>query len=193
MGYRNYLNIVSKKDFKKVDEDFINKLKDEDGYVYIGDVLKAIGAKEIFELGKYSEEGYALECKPIKVRGYIKKSYDILKQYAKEHGYGFNIVTVDSLIEIIEKYHERTVQYWHKLLSDAPMESGQFGCTIKPEEKCMYYVQNLLNWEEFMTNINMNSLYSVQTSWKYEYEIYNLLHILKMVDWDKNLLIVTGH
>lgn len=192
MGYRNYLNIVSKKDFKKVNEDFIDSLRDKDGYLYAGDVFRAINRKEILELGKYSEEGYALEGKKVKLRGNIKKSYDILRQFCKDNEYGFNIVTQESLIELIKKYHERTVQYWHRLLSDASMPCGAFEST-KPEEKCIYYVNDLLTWNTHMINTKMEVPYSVQTTWKYEYELYNLLHILKKIDWKKELLFVTGY
>lgn len=192
MGYRNYLNIVSKKDFKKVNEDFIDSLRGKDGYLFAGDVLRVINCKEILELGKYSEEGYALECKKVKLRGNIKKSYDILRQFCKDNEYGFNIVTQESLIELIKKYHERTVQYWHRLLSDVPMSCGAFEST-KPEEKCIYYVNDLLTWNTHMINTKMEAPYSVQTTWKYEYELYNLLHILKKIDWEKELLFVTGY
>ena len=50
---------------------------------------------------------------------------------------------------------------------------------------------NELGWKDFMIDTSENR-YTLQTSWKYEFEKYNLLHCYKMIDWDKYYLCLIG-
>lgn len=65
MGYRHYLGIIKKEDFKKIDSIFIinNKNEDEDLDPIIHELLQKAGMQEVFELGKWSAEGGRLELK----------------------------------------------------------------------------------------------------------------------------------
>ena len=192
MGYRHYLNIVKKQDFLKINNEYIENLKDDEGYFYFGDIFKNINAEEICELGKYSDEGYNLETKHTDVIDDLKTTYYLLAKLAEERGYGFNILTKEDLIWIIEQYRDRTTKYWEKLVSDEPLET--YSKVLKtPEEKCKYYVEDLLHWKDFICNTNINLKWELQTTWKYEYEMFNLIHCLKMIDWDNYILILTGY
>ena len=77
---------------------------------------------------------------------------------------------------------KKNVKYWEMLLSDEPIETYD-SVETDPNKKCFRYVKDLLGWKDFMVDTSDNK-YTLQTSWKYEFEKYNLLHCYKMIDWD---------
>ncbi len=47
-------------------------------------------------------------------------------------------------------------------------------------------------WSEELIKNNADKKFTVTSSWKYEYSIFNLIHILKIMDWDKYNLVYYG-
>lgn len=187
MGYRHYLGIIDKETFKKIDDDFIKQNADEDGYWGIYSIVEKCG-KEIIELGKYSKEGSRLETKKQKISEDFLPAYNTLKKHCDNHEYGFNLLTKRDLEYLIRCYKIRTVRYWKRVLG---LIEDKFDYDKKtPEEKCKQYVQEKLNWRTFL--VNMKDPYKVQDCWLYEYELFNLVHCYKMIDWDKYCLIIYG-
>ena len=77
------------------------------------------------------------------------------------------------------------------LLSNEIQENG-LKVTDKPSEKCINYVKDLLAWKNFLLNTDKENKYCLQDSWKYEYEMFNIIHCYKTIDWDKYYLVLTG-
>lgn len=189
MGYRNYLSIIKKEDLKKIDADYIEKLKDEDGCLIITDLLERAGAVEIYELGKYSKEGAVLEQVKVELPEDLQKTYELIKQHADDHEYGFNVVTKDELIWCIKSYEKRVKD----ILTDYLEEKSKDEFDERSrEERLMEYVRDKLTWFEYYTNLKDDDKYHVQSTWFYEYGLFDLIHVLKMVNWDEYVLIVTG-
>lgn len=185
MGYRHYLAIVDKETFKKVDTDFIKQNADEEGYWGIYNFAEKYG-KEIIELGKYSKEGFKLESKKQKISEEFLPAYNALKNHCREHEYGFNLLTKRDLIFLIRCYKMRTVNNLKRMLG---IVEDKFNDNT-PEVKCKEYVKEKLNWSKYL--VDLKDPYKVQGTWLYEYELFNLIHCYKMIDWDKYCLIIYG-
>lgn len=192
MGYRNYLTVVKKDEFKKIDEKFLDSLKDDEGYLPVSSLLKKINGVEVYELGKYSDEGALLENIKTNIPEDLKPACEIIKKYADENEYGFNVLTKQELILCIESFKTRVYNILKNLLEEKT--SNKFDKRTR-EERLKSYVQDKLNWFEYYVDLKDETLeqkFKVQNTWFYEYGIFDLIHTLKMVDWEENILIVTG-
>ena len=188
MGYRNYLGIIKKENFKKIDLNTIESAKDNDGWCCIHHVLKQAGMQQIHELGKWSEEGRHLEDKKTKLSEELLPAFEIVSEFADNHEYGFNVLTEKDLLFVIRSYRMRTHKYLKKLLGFIPDKYDER--TV--EEKCRCYVREKLGWWKYSTNTKKESKFMIQDTWSYEYEMFNLLHNYKMIDWNEYLLVVWG-
>ena len=185
MGYRHYLAIIDKETFKNINEDFILRNSDEDGYWGIYDLAEKYGV-EIAELGKYSDEGFRLCDKKTKIPDEYLNAYNVIKEHCDNYEFGFNVLTKRDLIFLIRCYKMRTIKYWKSLLG---IIEDKFD-NNSPEVKCKNYVRSKLNWRKYLTD--EKNPYKVQDTWMYEYQMFNLLHCYKMIDWDKYVLIIYG-
>ena len=184
MGYRHCLHIIEKKKLNKLTSKQIKKMEEQSRY----DIWEKLGGQEILELGKYSDEGYELGQNGIKVNGILAEFRSIMYY---EGDTEFEFLEPEKLVWIAEKYLERTVKYWEMLLSNEIQEIG-LKVTDKPSEKCINYVKDLLTWKKFLLNTDKENKYCIQCSWKYEYEMFNIIHCYKTIDWDKYYLVLTG-
>lgn len=94
----------------------------------------------------------------------------------------FGVISKDQFKNLILACRQKIIQYLHEI--DAPG-----------------YVLRLINeWEfhlvnkdgDFYASINLDNKYLVSNSHSYESAIFNLLHIYKSVDWDKEVLVCVG-
>ena len=197
MGYRHYLYVFDKKDLKGLNTflteyKFLQNREDDSSRVSPIDIDKYLKAIELLELGNYSDEGFALCEVPRKVHGYsnvIKKIHTISRNWET----GFNILKREDLVWLIEKYKNRTVSYWKQMVGQEEVPSWYEDAQRTVEERCVHYVEDLLCWEKSIANTDEDRPWTLQTSWKYEYEMFNLLHILKKVNWKKQLLLIIGY
>lgn len=189
MGYRNYLAIIKKEELKKIDSNFIESQRDEDGYVIIDDLLKKAGMQDIYELGKYSKEGALLENIKTDIPEDLQENYKIIKEYANKNEYGFNILTKKELIYCIESFKQRVIKLLKNYLAEK--SDCEFDTRTR-EERLISYVNDKLTWSEYYTNINEKDKFHVQSTWFYEYGIFDLIHSLKIIDWDNYCLIIYG-
>ena len=63
------------------------------------------------------------------------------------------------------------------------------------EARLVEYVQEKLDWFNFYINTKDETTrqkFKVQDTWFYEYGIFDLIHALKMIDWEQYILVVTG-
>lgn len=189
MGYRHHLGLIKKEDFKKINQKFIDDLSDCEEYVSILTVMDKLPNEYLLEIGKESDEGYLFSDKIYEASEDLKESYEVMKQLASDYGHDFNILTAEDLIKFIECYFNRIVKYWKHLVDNS---TNMYDST-EPDKKCVKYVKDLLGWSKFLINTDLEQKWHVQDTWKYEYEIFNLIHILKSFDWDNDLLIIYGY
>lgn len=183
MGYRYTLYILNKSKVDKIDSNDIERFESIDNRYKI---LDELGRKEIIELGKYSDEGYKLCQKGISVNDELRELL-----YC-EGDTEFEFLSPESLVWLANSYKERTIDYWKKLLDKNAIQEIGNKLVTSPKEKCLDYVKDLLTWERYILNDNKENKYCLQTTWKYEYEMFNIIHCYKMIDWRKYYLCILG-
>ena len=184
MGYRHSLYILEKVKVDTLTEEQINNV--EFRYDLLDNCLNSI---EILDLGKYSDEGSALCKRGLKPHGILAKFRNAM---FSEGDTQFEFLDPEQLVWLAEQYKERTVKHWGKLLSaKEPLETYS-GLITDVGEKCKDYVKDLLYWQKYLLNSDKKCPFVVQTTWKYEYEIFNIIHCYKMIDWDKYYLVIIG-
>lgn len=182
MGYRHILYILNKNKIDNLTPKDIKRLSSiENRYK----ILDEFNRKQIIELGKYSDEGYELCNKGIHVN-------DDLRQLLYYEGdTEFEFINPECLVWLANQYKNRTIEYWKSLLNDTKIEVGNKVIT-SAQEKCLDYVKDLLIWERYILNDNKENKYCLQTTWKYEYEMFNIIHCYKMIDWRRYYLCIVG-
>lgn len=185
MGYRHYLAIIEKDKFKSIDDKFLKQLEDEDGFWGIYALIEKIGT-EIYELGKYSEEGFRLQEKKPNISAELTPIYEMIKKHCDEYEYGFNILTKRDLMFIIRCYKLRTVNYWKELLGLKHNKYNSDSLQVRMKQ----YVESKFLWRKYL--IDNRDKYAINGYWSYEYALFNLIHCYKMIDWDKYLLVIYG-
>ena len=186
MGYRHTFYIVEKENLDNITQEELKSYKNEK-YFSRFNFMEAKGFKEINDLDKHSMEGYYLaESDFVITYPKLEELRSLL--YSEETAFYF--MKPEALLKVAQMYHESIVKCWEKILSDESIET-YYGREADPGKKCIIYVRNLLGWKDFMINTS-DDKYTLQTSWKHEFEMYNLLHCYKMIDWDKYYLCLIG-
>lgn len=199
MGYRNYLCLLEKDKLKDLDADIKKFTKTVDygsgpeTYLETHDLMDTY-CKEVFELGKYSDEGSVLEQMEDKLPEDIDKDkFNKLAELLHDNEYGFNYVSKRRFELLVDSYRNRVVMYFEGLFYGLLGEST----AVTKEEasnKVLSDIRQKLEYAKRGTIINMNpqNKSAVSDAWLYEYEIFNLVHIYKTMDWDKYIMVITG-
>ena len=194
MGYRNYFYIAEK---KKVD-DFL-ALSHEEQMKATAEVIKKdyndqtfaqeqieeylkynqlrrwettdyLEAKEIHGCGKYFDDNVQKEI--------VKDSVDLS---GNEDEFYLN-VKPEALITCAEHYKDKSVKYWSTIIkSEANIDD------IKNQ------LQNHVRDLNYVLNTDPNNKFSITNSWDYEYAMFELVHLYKLIDWDEYSLIWCGY
>lgn len=192
MGYRHYFYQVEKTQVEAVKHMSISELYEyakkcgsevikEDGekYFYFNDE-KFMNKTEIFEFGKLYFDDTA-------ERIYSKGIPLFEKQEVQEYlsDYSPFVVGKDGLLEAIKIYEENVLKYYKSLLSDdgEPQQLKMRECV---EDK----IRTLSAFG--LANTDETNKMKVTSSWEYEHSIFNLVHILKTIDWDKDTILFYG-
>lgn len=192
MGYRHYFYLVEKTQVEAVKRMSISELyeyaekcgsevSEEDGkkYFYFNDE-KFMNKTEIFEFGKLYFDDTA-------ERIYSKGIPLFEKQEVQEYlsDYAPYVVGKDGLLEAIKIYEEKVLKYYKSLLSDdeEPQQSKMLECV---EDK----IRTLSAFG--LADIDKTNKMKVTSSWEYEHSIFNLVHILKTIDWEKDTILFYG-
>lgn len=204
MSYRNYLFVVDRKKLAKIKKMNVKELwdlveedpeeldEDDDGNPtppYWRDVIEAINGEELIEVSEalfYRDSTFLLPK-------YIKK---IFKNKEIQDWYNEDtelmIAKPEILDALIEFYISKTEKYYKDLtLEDSDNPKDKYGTPLKPQlERLQQHTKTQLSWLKFVND--SNSKWCLSTSWLYEYDIFNLIHIKKMFNPKKQVLIWTG-
>ena len=172
MGFRHYYVIQEKtkvNDIRKMNLEDIEKLEERDMYVF--DIL----GEKVFEFGKlYFDD----------TRERITKEGEELfkNKEVQERLCDYDIILVGkaSILEAIEVYKEKIQKNLHASIKKSSLEEYEKDYDSK------------LELIDYMINLNEKSK-KVTNSWLYEYSIFNLVFLLKTIDFEKYDLIVLGH
>lgn len=204
MGYRNYLYVVDKKKLAKIKKMNVKELwdlveedpeeldEDDEGNPtppYWRDVIEAINGEELIEVSEalFYRDSVFLLPKYIKK---IFKNKEIQDWYNEDTE--LMIAKPEILDALIEFYISKTEKYYKDLtLEDSDNPKDKYGTPLKPQlERLQQHAKTQLSWLKFVND--SNNKWCLSTSWLYEYDIFNLIHIKKMFNPKKQVLIWTG-
>lgn len=204
MGYRHYFYKVNKADVEKVKDMTWDELLDcakefgaevyeeEDSFYFNDD--KFLNKTEVFEFGKLYWDDTA-------ERIYNKGVHLFTKEEVRElvSDYVPYVVGKDGVLEAIKIYEEKVLKYYKDLLVDGKDCSLPLGITIRKEDvksidKLVEHIEDKIRNIGFIGLANTKEEYkwTVTSSWEYEHSIFNLVHILKSVDWETETILFYG-
>lgn len=198
MGYRNYFYICDKEklaDFlTKSHEDQVKlTFSDDPDDLQIAlddpglnpyDVMEYLNGKDVFECGKYFDSSVAKKI--------CEGGVDLSTEDNE-----FFIIKPEGLITCAEFYRDECIKDYDKIvksfdLSDEEIEEDKdtylYG---RPNYKNLF-LYKLRDLQNDVLNSNKDSIYNITNSWKYEYLMFELIHIYKIVDWTKYDLVWMG-
>lgn len=193
MGYRNYLAVTDRKSIKNYKQ-ILKKFVEDDGHCSYIDFLHEV-SKEVYELGKYSDEGSALESYSPKIPESIATEFEELKQLLAEHEYGFNYVNQRAFKCIIDSYQTRSGLYYTDMVDSLV---GKPGARLSKEEaikQAIHYFRKMAN--EYsngsIVDTDIENKCSLTSSWDYAMSVFNLAYIYKTFNWENDIMIVVGY
>lgn len=212
MGYRNYLGSLPKREYNKIKKFTIQELfefkgeewsddpDDRNGHVGVYDVAY----NTHYELGKYVDSFDKKFFKP------VFKNKETQKYYTRDHD--FYVVGPEFVLHVIEHYRDLVRNYYKKLLNDfyegrkskAEFMTSKDSPITEEEMSSIYLLINHVRdmaseWGVaafFEDSVPYNvdpSNSKIVSSWKYEYEIFELVRLYKTFDWKRNVMIYYGY
>lgn len=142
--------------------------------------------KEIYDLGKYISFDADLceKHEPLFSNEAIQKklSGELLLDIGRE-----------GLLTIIEDYRKEVVAYFEMLMKDEPADE-EFGGGVTAQEKMLEFIeQKHRSWRlGLVLNTELDSE-ALTNSWSKEYAIFELVRLLKTIDFEENSLIIHGY
>lgn len=192
MGYRNYIGSIPKREYNK-----IKSLNKEQLFQYYNiDEYNTKFVKELYEFGKYVD--FHPPKKSIKSffkNKELQKLYDVDEE--------LYVVTKEFLAYIIDTYKEKIKTYYNKMLEPFRKEGKIFNVhslnyEFSLEQKtALFEIYNhvrSMSYEwlpQIPYDLNDNTP-EITSSWKYEYNIFELVRIYKTFDWKRNVLVYYG-
>lgn len=194
MGYRHYFYLVKKSDVEKCNNIVFDELKrqygDADGYIDFGEVFPRT---EVFEFGKLYYEDTA---ERIYNTGEPLFGDKDCQEYFED--YNPFVVGKEGLLEAIKIYKEKVINAYQSLLGDGQEVQYPLGITmtedISEHDKMKNFVKSRLLWIQkyHFEDIDETNKYAVSASYTYEHAIFNLIHLLKVIDWDHETILFYG-
>lgn len=202
MGYRHYFYKVSKAEVETVkDMDYAQlkgyvkdrggKVVEEDDWVDLDDVLSQT---EVHEFGKLYWDDTANRIYSKGVPLFTKKeTQDHFEDYVPY------VVGKEGMLEAISIYQEDVLNYYKSLLVDGEERRLPLGITltvddVKSIDKVVSLIEDKVRSISYrgLVNIDEDNKWQVTPSWEKEHSIFNLVHILKSIDWEKDTLLFYG-
>ena len=202
MGYRHYMYIVPRKMVSDICEMSYAELKEyakqhgvlkedcEGSWVYLNDL---IGRNTFFEFGKYYENAeniYKLG-KPLFI---ITDTQEYFEEYNPF------VVDKDAVLCAIEDYRQKVIKFYKELLQtqeeyDATHDTWERRRGTQEQKIRRHLESQLDEWENpfgLLPYDLSEKSNRVVKSWLYEYETFEIVHQLKMMDWENYTLVFYG-
>ena len=82
---------------------------------------------------------------------------------------------------------------WGKWSYDDAMQANQGEWNMKADHwKHKWFDKEKDSWRYFEINLDLNNKWSVSNGYTYEYLIFDLIHILKIFDWENDVMVAIG-
>lgn len=184
MGYRHYFYLVDKSEVENVKDLDMKSLteyaakqgaelyEEGEGFCFSDDVF--MRKTQVFEFGKLYWDDTADKIYktglPLFAKPEVQTFFDDYVPF---------VVGKEGLIEAIKIYHKKARDYYNGLKSDADIKT---------------HIREKVNNLRFeIADVDESNKWKVCKSWEYEHAIFNLAHLLKMIDWEKQTLLFYGY
>lgn len=185
MGYRNYLYIADKKKCNKIRKMSKKEILELTNTSFLSsiDVLDKMGAEEAFELGKHID--FYDELTP-----HLRKMFT-----DKEVHEGFNdeeefILAKPEILQTIATIYRKKVLNWYQDLMQEK-SSNEFD-TRSQLDRMKGSVESQILWNQYLDRLP-NNKYQICDAWLFEYEVFNILHLMRVFNPKKQVLIWLGY
>lgn len=194
MGYRTYLGKMNKQVIEELrhmtKEEFVRRYEELDELPMLQDLPTL---ENMFELGSYVDE----ELKSAVIDKASKKFFKDAFLHAKyDEDTEIYVIGKSGLIQLIEEYRKKTIHSFENLLGEPNhYERVEHGENARERKMRLFLESRLRRWNNphiDYLNVDENSS-TLHELWDFEYEVFNLLHLLKMMDWEKDDLILYCH
>ena len=204
MGYRHYFYKVSKKEVETVKDMTLAEVMqyaktqgaevwEEDNSFYFND-REFMNKTEVFEFGKlyWDDTADRIYDKGVPLFNQ-KEMQEAVNDYAPY------VVGKEGVLEAIAIYREKILNYYKDLLVDGVDLQYPLGITLRKEDvksvdKVIKHIEDKiisLSYRD-VADINESNKWAVTGSWEYEHSIFNLVHILKTIDWEQDTILFYG-
>lgn len=186
MGYRNYLVLIDKETVNTIKgmsiEELQEKFGDDDSFC-----IHNTFQQTLYNLGEISDT----DSKRIYAKGEpLFTSKEVMEELESYKPY---IVGKEGLLEVIEIYKEKVINHFKDLLVDNKDNYFREENKTSAQKMEQYIKSMLIDWEQFPP-INLHENTNViSTSYKYEYIIFELARKYKVMDFEKNTLVLYGY
>lgn len=199
MGYRYYIASMTNQQadiLSTIDEDsFIRKYAEkDDDYIMIPGPYKWKSLTIQYELGK-SVSTEMLEALNNNKEGTPFFLDEELQKRYIESEYTLSVIDKEGFIRLIQYFKQLVTDSYKDLLEVKPFDEFKYHQdNVTPELKMEKFIKSRIQkWDD--TSLNYLDLNDKNTNvlshfWDYEYEIFNLIHLLKTLDWDNNTFIL---
>lgn len=146
--------------------------------------------KEIFELGKYVDDAY---LKPFSSR--IFSNEDLHNEYNPTESYEgtFYVLSREGFKAIIQDYHKKIYNYFKGLQEGTEDIKGYLFDKVYEWDQPIHMGNHQVN-PYFLDEYEVTDPHyqTVVRSWKYEYEIFELVRLYKSIDWENEVVTITA-
>ena len=206
MGYRHYFYKVKRADIETVkDMDYeqllayaenkgceIEEWNGKKSFYFNND--KLLNKTEVHEFGKLYWDNTANRIYskgvPLFTNPDVQEYLDDYKPY---------VVGKEGLLEAISIYQEKVLNFYKSLLVDGEERHLPLGITItkddvKSIDKVVSHIEDKIQTISYrgFANIDEDNKWQVTSSWEYEHSIFNLVHILKAMNWEQDTILFYG-
>ena len=184
MGYRRYIGSISKKDYRAIKSITLEQYKaDNDAYSKFRDSIK-----ELHNFGSCESLYDKRYCKNFFKNKEMREFFDT--------DFETYIITKELLTNIIEIYTNKVKTYYQNLLSNIDWYKVKKENVKDIDSKILYdmiyHINGMSSEWNYLTPYDLYRGDEVTTSWKYEYNIFELVRIYKTFDWKKNYMVYYG-
>lgn len=215
MGYRNYFYLVSKNivsDIQKLDtqkdlanyiinsnyfnekekkeaQKCIDKNDFEDFYVGVYDF-----GEQLHGFGELYFDKDTYEAITYNGKDLFKKDSKLAEVY---EDFAAKIVGKEALIAVAKCYKDKVIEYYEGLLL-SPEELKQkypndlFLDKRTVLDKLKDDAEEKLSWSGYWLNLDENQKYNITNDWSYEHTMFELVHQLKTIDFEKYDIVECG-
>ena len=194
MGYRHYFYKCKKADIARIREKTLAELeeyakeKGEELSLLDNSILPQ---EEVFAFGKLYYEDTYVQIYGTGVPLFSHK--EVMERFSDFVPYE---VGKQGLLKAIEIYRQKIKDYYEDILQDGATQILPFGIEsprpdITSADKIKEHIEEKLFWIKYKVNLD-EAKKTLTDSLQYEDTIFNLVFLLKTIDWEKETLLFYG-